>query len=134
MGGGGEILTFSTSPSLLSLPTPFRPITHLACLLAYRAADDTCLTNKRRISREQSVIANVGALGFAAGCSVVASAVAEISPHVSTRWKETGRERWADVELDLSAGPMRQLLKKWLCTATIHLAHRTAWAAAGDAR
>eukprot|EP00752_Nemacystus_decipiens_P010337 g9209.t1 len=32
---------------------------------------------------DKSVIANVGALGFSAGCAAVASAVAEISPHAA---------------------------------------------------
>lgn len=35
---------------------------------------------------QQGFIANVGALSFAAVCSAVASAVADISPHVSNDW------------------------------------------------
>lgn len=67
-----------TTPRLYMPLGPYVPPCH---------GDDTwTVLRSRSVPREQKSIANAGALAFAAGCSVVASGVAEISPHVSGRY------------------------------------------------
>lgn len=76
-------------PPKSKAPIPFFRPARLACCRALPSPHAPGFALMRitrhprlRAPTEQSVIANVGALSFAAGCSAVASAVAEISPHV----------------------------------------------------
>eukprot|EP00903_Cladosiphon_okamuranus_P010380 g9819.t1 len=61
---------------LSTMPSPSKQPARTGTVLAMTASDNS-------VSDKLSVIANLGALSFAAGCSAVASAVAEISPHAA---------------------------------------------------